>query len=149
MELGGQHYLFSTTRELGWVVRTVFLLQYLADPEMRQQITAMTNKVEAYNGFAGWLFFGGEGIIAENDPEEQEKMIKYNDLVANAVIFQNVVDVSRVLHTLIAEGYPVKREDVAALSPYLTRHVKRFGDYFIDVSVPPQPLSESELTLPL
>ena len=52
-------------------------------------------------------FFGGEGIIAENDPEEQEKMIKYNDLVANAVIFQNVVDVSRVLHTLIAEGYPV------------------------------------------
>ena len=76
-------------------------------------------------------------------------MIKYNDLVANAVIFQNVVDVSRVLHTLIAEGYPVKREDVAALSPYLTRHVKRFGDYFIDVSVLPQPLSERELTLPL
>ena len=49
----------------------------------------------------------------------------------------------------IAEGYPVKREDVAALSPYLTRHVKRFGDYFIDVSVPPQPLAESELALPL
>jgi Tn3 transposase DDE domain len=141
--------LYQAFRELGWVVRTVFLLQYLADPEMRQQITAMTNKVEAYNGVAGWLFFGGEGIIAENDPEEQEKMIKYNDLVANAVIFQNVVDVSRVLHALIAEGYPVKREDVAALSPYLTRHVKRFGPYFIDVSVPPQPLSERELTLPL
>jgi TnpA family transposase len=141
--------LYQAFRELERVVRTVFLLQYLADPAMRQQITAMTNKVEAYNGFAGWLFFGGEGIIAENDPEEQEKMIKYNDLVANAVIFQNVVDVSRVLHALIAEGYPVKREDVTALSPYLTRHVKRFGDYFIDVSVPPQPLSERELTLPL
>jgi TnpA family transposase len=141
--------LYQAFRELGRVVRTVFLLQYLADPEMRQQITAMTNKVEAYNGFAGWLFFGGEGIIAENDPEEQEKIIKYNDLVANAVIFQNVVDVSRVLQALIAEGYPVTREDVAALSPYLTRHVKRFGDYFIDVSVPPQPLAESELALPL
>jgi hypothetical protein len=49
----------------------------------------------------------------------------------------------------LREGYPVKREDVAALSPYLTRHVKRFGDYFIDVSVPPQPLAESELALPL
>jgi TnpA family transposase len=58
--------LYQAFRELGRVVRTVFLLQYLADPEMRQQITAMTNKVEAYNGFAGWLFFGGEGIIAEN-----------------------------------------------------------------------------------
>jgi hypothetical protein len=43
-------------------------------------------------------------------------MIKYNDLVANAVIFQNVVDESCILHELMAEGYPVKREDVGALS---------------------------------
>jgi TnpA family transposase len=139
--------LYQAFRELGRVVRTVFLLQYLSDPEMRKQITEMTNKVEAYNGFAQWLFFGGEGIIAENDPEEQEKIIKYNDLVANAVIFQNVVDVSHALQRLIDEGYPVKREDVAALSPYLTRHIKRFGDYFIDLNVPPQPLSESALVL--
>ncbi len=67
--------------------------------------------------------------------------------MANAVIFQNVADVSRVLHELIAEGYQVKREDVAALSPYLTRHIKGFGDYFIDLSAPPQSLSESALSL--
>jgi Tn3 transposase DDE domain len=125
------------------------LLQYLADPEMRKQITAMTNEVEAHNGFAGWLFFGGEGVIAESDPEEQEKIITYNDLVANAVAFQNVVDVSRVRHELMAERYPVKREDVAALSPYLTRHVKRFGNHFIELSILPQPISEIELALPL
>jgi TnpA family transposase len=107
--------LYQAFRELGRVVRTVFLLQYLSDPHLRQQITDRTNKVEAYNGFAKWLFFGGEGIIAENDPEEQEKMIKYNDLVANAVIFHNVVDQSRILAELIAEGFPVEREDVMAL----------------------------------
>ncbi len=89
----------------------------------------------------------GEGIIAENDPEVQEKIIKYNDLVANAVIFQNVVDVSQILRELIAEGYPVNRADVAALSPYLTRHIKRFGDYFIDLSMLPQPLTETALAL--
>jgi Tn3 transposase DDE domain len=90
-------------------------------------------------------FFGGESVIADNDSEEQEKLIKYNDLAANAVIFQNVVDMSAVLQELKAEGYPVKREDVAALSPYLTRHIKRFGDFFLDLSVPPQPLSASGL----
>ncbi len=114
---------YQAFRELGRVVRTVFLLQYLSDPEMRKRITEMTNKFESYNGFAGWLFFGGEGIIAENDPEEQEKIIKYNDLVANAVIFQNVVDISRVLGQLKAEGYAVRREDIAAMSPYLTQHI--------------------------
>lgn len=51
-----------------------------------------------------WLFFGGDGVISENDPEEQEKRIKYNDLVANAVIFQNVVDITLILWSLMKEG---------------------------------------------
>lgn len=141
--------LYQAFRELGRVVRTVFLLQYLSDPQLRQQITDRTNKVEAYNGFAKWLFFGGEGIIAENDPEEQEKMIKYNDLVANAVIFHNVIDQSRILAELIAEGFPVEEEDVRTLSPYLTLHIKRFGDYILDLVTLPQPLSSVELAFSL
>lgn len=55
--------------------------------------------------------------------------------------------VSRILRELIVKGYPVKRVDVATLSPYLTRHIKRFGDYFIDLSVLPQPLSKTDLKL--
>lgn len=31
---------------------------------------------------------GVYGIISENGPEEQENRIKFNDLVANAVIFR-------------------------------------------------------------
>jgi TnpA family transposase len=141
--------LYQAFRELGRIVRTVFLLEYLSDQPLRQQITETTNKVEAYNGFAKWLFFGGEGIIAENDPEEQEKMIKYNDLVANAVIFHNVVDQSRILSTLLTEGFPVLREDVATLSPYPTSHLQRFGEYVVDLNTSPQPLTDVELALTL
>lgn len=97
-----------------------------------------------YNGFSKWVFFGGEGIISENDPEEQEKRIKYKDLVSNIIVFQNVVDMTFALRQLIQEGYSVTREDIAALSPYLTRHIKRFGDYVIDLETVPRPL-EAEL----
>jgi TnpA family transposase len=123
--------LYLAFRELGRVVRTAFLLEYISNLELREQVTASTNKAESYNGFAKWLFFGGEGVIAENDPEEQEKRIKYNGLVANAVILQNVRDLTRILRTLIGEGYPVRRADVVALSPYLTRGIKRFGEYTV------------------
>ena len=39
------------------------MLEYLGDAQLREHITATTNKVEAYNGFAKWLNFGGEGVI--------------------------------------------------------------------------------------
>jgi hypothetical protein len=35
-----------------------------------------------------------------------------------------------------------EREDLMALSPYLTSHIKRFGDYLIDLDTIPQALDE-------
>ncbi len=139
--------LYRAFRELGRVVRTVFLLKFISNAELRQQITAATNKVEAYHGLVKWFFFGGDRIIASNDPEQQEKSIKYNDLIANAVIFQNVVDLTEVLQQLQSEGYLLEREDVACLSPYLTSHIKRFGDYVIDMEAIPRALDEQMLLL--
>jgi len=125
--------LYQAFKELGSVIRTIFLLGYISDIEMRQQITSTTNKMESYNGFSKYFSFGGEGIISENDPDEQEKRIKYNNLVANAVILQNVADMTYILKELSANGVEFTKSDVAALSPYITKHIKRFGDYVIDL----------------
>ncbi|BAQ60918.1 mobile element protein [Geminocystis sp. NIES-3708] len=137
--------LYKAFRELGRVIRTIFLLEYISDLELRQQITAATNKVEAYNGFSKWLFFGGDKIIATNDREEMEKRIKYNDLVSNAVIFHNVVELTNILQQLQKEGYLIDKKDVACLSPYLTSHVKRFGDYLLNLAEVPPSLEQFQI----
>ncbi|MBA3439037.1 MAG: Tn3 family transposase [Pyrinomonadaceae bacterium] len=80
-----------------------------------------------------WVSFGGGGLIAENDRDEQRKLIKYNHLVANCLIFHNVYSLTRVLHELAAEGYEVEAESVARLSPYLTEHINRFGKYTLNL----------------
>jgi TnpA family transposase len=49
-------------------MRTEFLLRYIQDIEMREEITAETNKAEAYNGFSKGLFFGGGGVIKRGKP---------------------------------------------------------------------------------
>lgn len=131
--------LYLAYREFGRVVRTVFLLKYISDKKFREEIHAHTNKVESFHYFAKWLNFGGE-ILQENDPEEQEKLIKYNNLVANALIFQNVIDQTRIIRNLMNEGFTVLAEDLKTLSPYLTKHIKRFGDYVVDLSEVPPPL---------
>ncbi|BAY14067.1 Tn3 family transposase [Calothrix sp. NIES-2098] len=136
--------LYQAFQELGQVVRTVFLLQYISDMQLRKEITAVTNIVEAYHKFSKWFFFGGFGVVMKNDPIEQEKVIKYKDLVANAVLFQNVVDLTDILRNLQKQGYLISREDVAVVSPYITAHVKRFGDYLIDMETVPPSLDEVE-----
>jgi len=49
---------------------------------------------------------------------------------------------SNGLHRLALDGHMVAKDDAAMLRPYLTRHVKRFGNYVLDLSNVPQPLDD-------
>lgn len=124
--------IYRVFREVGRSVRTVALLRYLADPQLRARITAATNKVESYNGFSHWLAFGNNGVLADNDPDEQEKLIKLNTLLANLVIFHNALDIMDVVRKLVAEGWLVTADQLGAMSPYLRGHISRFGAYATD-----------------
>jgi hypothetical protein len=59
--------------------------------------------------FAKWLPFGGE-VIGENDPGEQQKHLRYNDLVATAVILQNAVDMTRIIGELEWEEQKIRQQ---------------------------------------
>ena len=124
--------LYKVFREVGRSVRTVALLRYLADPQLRVRVTAATNKVESYNGFAQWLSFGNNGVLADNDPAEQEKLIKFNTLLADLVIFHNALDIMDVVRGLVAEGWTITAGQLGALSPYVRAHISRFGSYATD-----------------
>jgi len=117
--------LYLAFRELGRVERTEFLLNYIAIMELRRVIDTATNKSESWNNFIQWVSFGGHEI-RQNNREEQRKFIRYNHLVANLVIFHNVVTMTRVIKELIDEGYTVTEEILSRLSPYATFHINRF-----------------------
>lgn len=87
-------------------------------------------------------------IIGDNDPDHMEKIVKFNELLANCVIFHNAVELTSVLNELTATGHPVRAEDVATLSPYSTRHILRFGDYVLDLT-PPRTAVNTHLVLDL
>ena len=122
------------------------LLRFISEPELREEITAATNKVEAYQGFSAWLRFGHEAI-ERNDPAEQGKIIKFNTLLANCVIFHTALDMTAVLRQLAREGWPVTPAAVAALSPYITEPIKRFGEYATDGLTDPPAAFDPHLDL--
>jgi len=132
--------LYLAFRELGRAVRTSFLLEYISDSELQDTITESTNKVEAYNGLSDWAFFASDYIVASNDPEAMEKAIKQNMVITNSIILQNLIDISQIIYQLQQEGWKITKEDVSRLSPYLTEHIKRFGEYIVELKkIPPIP----------
>jgi TnpA family transposase len=124
-----RNHIYQAFREVGRVIRTVQLLRFLSDPPLRRRVTAATNKVESYNGFSQWLQFGKRGVLGDNDPEEQEKLMKFNQLLANCVVFHNTLDMMDVIRQLQAQGHQVTAADLAEIAPYLTEHLTRFGEY--------------------
>ena len=134
--------LYKALQELGRVIRTLFLLEYISNLDLRQQITATTNKAESYNGISKWLRFGNEhAIVASNDSAEQEKAVKYNTLLVNAVVLQNLIDMSQIIQELIKKGIEIKLQDLMYLRPYKYAHIKRFGEYFLQLLQKPMAIS--------
>ena len=138
--------IYKAFRELGRVIRTITLLRFITEPELREEITAATNKAEAYNGFSAWLRFGHDAI-ERNDPAEQEKIIKFNTLLANCVIFHTALDMTAVLRQLAGEGWEITPAAVAALSPYIRERIKHFGEYTTDGLTDPPDAFDPHLDL--
>ncbi len=132
--------LYVAFRELGRVVRTIFLLDYISDLELRRVINSATNISEAWNGFVQWVGFGHNGKVPGNSREEQMKSIKYNHLVANLIVFHNTVTLTNIIKELKDEGYHITDEIIAMFSPYRGGHINRFGTYEMRLERKPLPL---------
>ncbi|MEU0479504.1 Tn3 family transposase [Streptosporangium sp. NPDC006013] len=126
--------LYRAFRELGRAIRTITLL-HLSEPQLREQITQVTNRNEAFHGFADWLMFGGK-LIGHNDPDYQEKVIKFNELLANCVMYSTALDITDAANDIAAEGHPVDLDDLATVSPYITHTVRRFGNWTLNLTPP-------------
>ncbi|MDA7742535.1 Tn3 family transposase [Francisellaceae bacterium] len=132
-----KNHLYKAFQELGKVQRTLFLLDFISNQDLRQSITDATNKAEAYNDLSSWARFGSKKLVATNDPDEMEKSIKYNQIITNSVMLQDIIDMTNILHELKSEGYKYTIEEVGYLSPYIRGHIKRFGEFVLDLNNKP------------
>ena len=139
-----KNLLYRAFRELGRVERTLFLLRFISNMDIRRTIRAETTKVEAFNDFLDWVSFGGP-VIKSGDPVEQEKQLKYASLVANAVMLSNVADMTEVLASMARDGHQVTPALVACLSPYTREQIRRFGQFALDMDDLPDPLHPQPL----
>lgn len=133
--------LYYAFRELGRVVRTIFLLKYMDDLNCRQTIQSGTCKSEEFNEFIDWIAFGGGGVIGDNMECNQRKIIKFNHLVANMLIFHTVAHQTNAINTLVTSGKNIAGAVLKYIPPYWREHLNRFGTFVLNIDKSPAPIN--------
>jgi Tn3 transposase DDE domain len=109
---------------------------------IRRVIRTKTTKIEALSDLIDWVAFGGPAVKS-GDPVEQEKQLKYANLVPNTTMLSNVADIIGVLASMVKDGHRVTSDLVACLSPYTREHIRRFGQYVLNWTTCPGSSSRS------
>jgi TnpA family transposase len=125
-----QHKLYAAIKEFGKIIKTDFLLTYIDDMELRQQIEKQLNKVESSNKFSKAVFFGNNSEFQVATVEEQNIANNSKRLIQNAVILWNYMYITKKLQQ--ARNKTEKDEILKALknsSIIHWSHINFYGEY--------------------
>lgn len=125
-----QHALYQTLKAFGQIIKSLFILRYVNDVELRQAIEKQLNKVELSNKFARAVAVGNPREYAQTEKEEQEMAEGCNRLIKNSIICWNYLYLERQLEKLTD---PEARENllrmIATHSPMTWAHTNMLGEY--------------------
>lgn len=125
--------LAQALAEFGRLEKTLCTLNYLDDEAQRRATLTQLNRGEGRHSLARALFHGKRGELRQRYREGQEDQLGALGLVVNVIALWNTLYMEAVLAQLRQEGYPVRDEDVARLSPLLFEHINLLGRYSFTV----------------
>lgn len=124
-----QNGLAIALRELGRIERTLFILDWLQNVELRRRVHAGLNKGEARNALARAVFFNRLGEIRDRSFEQQRYRASGLNLVTAAIVLWNTVYLEKAIESQRAQGKKVDDTLLQYLSPLGWEHINLTGDY--------------------
>ncbi len=126
------HPTYQALMELGRVIKTIFLCQYLDSSDLRREINEGLNVVERWNGVNDFIFYGKGGEFASNRLENQELSVLSLHLLQICLVYINTLMIQSVLE----QKHWSKRltgRDLQAITPLIFSHVNPYGLFKLDM----------------
>ncbi|WP_425566309.1 Tn3 family transposase [Spinactinospora alkalitolerans] len=137
---GSPTTLGKALAEYGRIAKTLHMLAFVdADETYRRRIHTQLNTQESRHALARQIFHGKRGQLYQPYRQGQEDQLGALGLVLNMVALWNTVYLDAIINHLRSQGYPVRDEDLARLSPLGWRHINLQGRYAF-ISSPPSEL---------
>jgi Tn3 transposase DDE domain len=121
--------LAQAVAEVGRIDKTIHILTSIDDEFKRRRTLTQLNRGEDRHSLARAVFHGKRGELRQRYREGQEDQLGALGLVVNILALWNTIYMDAVLEQLRIEGYALKPEDVARLSPLTFDHINFLGRY--------------------
>ena len=127
-----KHPTYQALLELGKVIRTIFLCNYLNSEALRIEIHEGLNVIERWNGVNDFIFFGRSGEISTNKKQSQELSVLSLHLLQNCLVYINTLLIQQILSDPEHMKY-MTAEDFRALTPLIFNYINPYGSFNLDM----------------
>ena len=124
-----QNGLALVLRELGRLERSLFMLEWIQNPNLRRRVQVGLNKGESHNALARAVFFNRLGEIRDRSFEQQRYRASGLNLVTAAIVLWNTTYLERAIQAMKDRGQNVDGALLPHLSPLGWEHINLTGNY--------------------
>jgi len=113
----------------GRIPKTLHICTLATEEPYRRDIKAMRNLQEGRHALGRKICHGKKGELYHRYERGLENQLGALGLVLNCVTLWTTVYLDAAVRQLRAQGYPVREEDMARLSPFVSQHLGVHGTY--------------------
>jgi len=125
-----QHSLYKAMKAFGQIIKSLFILRYLNELELRQAIEKQLNRVELGNRFTRAVAVGNPREFTHAEKEEQEIAEACNRLIKNSIVCWNYLYLSQKLAEM--DSQESKERLLTAITTHSViswAHINLLGEY--------------------
>jgi TnpA family transposase len=127
-----QNQLDLALQELGRIERTLFMLDWMESPQLRQLCQAGLNKSEQRHALSQVICTFKQGRIADRGQDGQQFRASGLNLVIAAIVHWNSTYLADAVDHLQSQRHAVPAELLAHTSPLTWEHIGFSGDFLWD-----------------
>ena len=124
-----QNELAAALREVGRIERSLFMLDWTTDPDMRRRAQVGLNKGEAHHALKRAINFHQRGELRDRTGEGQHYRIAGLNLLAAIIIYWNTQKLSEAVFARQKADLETPAEFLTHVSPLGWEHINLTGEY--------------------
>ena len=124
-----QNEMAAALREVGRIERSLFMIDWTTDPDMRRRTQVGLNKGEAHHALKRAINFHQRGELRDRTGEGQHYRVAGLNLLAAIIICWNTLKLGEAVFARRKAGLDIPAEFLAHISPLGWEHINLTGEY--------------------